>query len=141
MMLTGQPKTRKEFRYDGVRHVWEWAVQVNYYRRLLEQAGFSVKRMYIQALCRDSSLRTAAERGITKQVYIIPIHRISDHWLTRYFGRKAQLLREAMKKKELPPPCSCKETWNGKKCLEYCEVREHCPHAQQMAELLKGIAS
>ncbi len=137
----GQPKTRKEFRYDGVRHVWDWALQVNYYRLLLEQAGFPVQRMFIQALCRDSNLRTAAERGVTKQIYVIPIHRISDHWLKRYFEKKAKLLRQALKSKELPPPCSYRETWNGKKCLEYCEVREHCPHAQQMAELLNGFAS
>ena len=137
----GREKTRKEFRYDGVRHVWDWAVQLNYYRMLLEQAGFEVKRMYIQALCRDSNLRTASERGITKQIYIIPIHRISDHWLKSYFSRKSSLLKQALRKKELPPPCSVKETWHGKKCLEYCDVREHCPHAQQMAELLNGFAS
>jgi len=136
----GQPKTRKEFRYDGVRHVWDWALQVNYYRMLLEQAGFAVQRMFIQALCRDSNLRTASERGITKQIYIIPIHRISDHWLKRYFGKKSKLLRQALRNKELPPPCSVKETWNGKKCTDYCDVRKHCPHAQQMAELLNKFA-
>ncbi|MBQ7477582.1 MAG: hypothetical protein IJT01_01590, partial [Selenomonadaceae bacterium] len=87
----GQSKTRKEFRYDGVRHVWDWAVQLNYYRVLLERAGFIVNRMYIQALCRDNSLRTAAERGVTKPIYIIPIHRISNRWLERYFGKKAKL--------------------------------------------------
>lgn len=137
----GQPKTKKVFRYDGVRHIWDWSVQLNYYRMLLEKAGFEVKRMYIQALCRDSNLRTASERGITKQIYLIPIHRISDHWLKRYFGKKAKLLRQALRNKELPPPCSVKETWQGKKCLEYCDVREHCPHAQKMAELLNGFAS
>ena len=131
----GQPKTRKEFRYDGVRHVWEWAVQLNYYRILLEQAGFKVSRMFIQAMCRDNSLRTATERGVTKAVYIIPINRISDRWLVRYFGKKAEMLQQAIKDKRLPLPCSMKETWEGRKCLEYCEVREHCPHAQELAVL------
>ena len=131
----GQPKTRKEFRYDGVRHVWDWAVQLNYYRVLLEQAGFTVNRMFIQALCRDNNLRTAAERGITKPVYIIPIHRISNRWLERYFAKKATLLQQAMKSKRLPLPCSIKETWEGKKCLEYCDARENCPHAQELALL------
>ncbi len=132
----GQPKTRKEFRYDGVRHVWEWAVQLNYYRVLLEQAGFTVKRMFIQAMCRDNNLRTAAERGITKSVYIIPIHRISNQWLERYFGKKAKLLQQAMNTKRLPAPCSLKETWNGTKCQEYCNVRENCPYSQEL-KLLK----
>lgn len=133
----GQPKTRKEFRNDGVKHVWEWAVQLNYYRLLLEQSGFEVKKMYIQALCRDSSLRTAAERGIDKPVYIIPINKISDRWLMRYFNKKASILRAAMKTKTLPPPCSVKETWHGKKCLEHCDVRGKCPHAQALAEIMQ----
>lgn len=133
----GQPKTRKEFRYDGVRHVWDWAVQLNYYRILLEKAGFQVNRMLIQALCRDVSTRTAAERGIDKSVYIIPINRISDHWLLRYFGKKSEILKAALRTKTLPPPCKVKETWQGKKCLEYCEVRGKCPHAVAVAELLK----
>jgi len=75
----GQPKTKKEFRFDGVKDVFEWAVQLNYYRLLLEQQGFKVSKMFIQALCRDSNLRIAQERGIDKTVYIITINKISDH--------------------------------------------------------------
>ena len=72
----GQPKTRKEWRDDGVRHVLEWAIQLNYYRILLEQCGFKVSNMVIQAMCRDYSLRIAAERNIRKPVYLIPINRM-----------------------------------------------------------------
>ena len=67
----GQPKTRKEWRTDGVRHILDWAIQVNYYRILLEQRGFKVESMKIQAFCRDFSLRIAEERNIRRQVYII----------------------------------------------------------------------
>ncbi len=128
----GQPKTRKEFRYDGVRHVWDWAVQLNYYRLLLEKSGFEVKRMYIQAMCRDNSLRIASERGITKTIYLIPIYRISDHWLMLYFNKKAARLKEFLQRKELPPPCSLKENWNGKKCEKYCSVKEYCSQTKQI---------
>ena len=67
----GQPKFRMELRYDGVRELLDWSIQLNYYRLLLERAGFKISRMYIQALCRDASLRIATERGIDKPVYII----------------------------------------------------------------------
>lgn len=67
----GQPKTKKEFRYDGIKEVFDWAIQLNYYRRLLEKEGYPVSRMVIQAICRDSSLKTAAERGITEKSYLI----------------------------------------------------------------------
>ncbi len=136
----GQPKMRKELRYDGVRHVMDWAIQLNYYRMLLEKAGFTVKRMVIEALCRDNSLRIAAERGIDQAVYLIPINRISDRWLTRYFAAKAKRLQEAMETKKLPPVCSARERWHNRKCLDYCDARAHCPYAQEVnvLELFKA---
>ncbi len=128
----GEPKTRKELRYDGVRHVMDWAIQLNYYRMLLEQAGFTVKRMVIEALCRDNSLRIASERGINQAVYLIPINRISDRWLTRYFAAKARRLQEAIETTKLPPVCSARERWHNRKCLDYCDARQHCPYAQEI---------
>ena len=128
----GQPKTRKELRYDGVRHVMDWAIQLNYYRMLLEKAGFTVKRMVIEALCRDSSLRTASERGIDQAVYLIPIGKISDRWLTRYFTAKARRLQEALDTKKLPAVCSARERWHNRKCLDYCDARQHCPYAREI---------
>ena len=128
----GQPKTRKELRYDGVRHVMDWAIQLNYYRMLLEKAGFTVKRMVIEALCRDSSLRTASERGIDQAVYLIPIGKISDRWLTRYFTAKARRLQEALDTKKLPAVCSARERWHNRKCLDYCDARHHCPYAREI---------
>ena len=135
----GLPKTRKEFRFDGVRDLLDWAIQLNYYRLLLERVGFNVNRMYIQAICRDSGLRIAAERGITKPVYIIPINKISDHWLNRYFQHKAKLLREAIKSNTLPPICSFRERWNDKKCLAYCAARENCPYSQSLLAQKKDV--
>ena len=121
----GQPKFKTELRYDGVRDLLDWSIQLNYYRLLLERAGFKISRMYIQAICRDASLRIAAERGIDKPVYIIPINKISDHWLNRYFQHKAKLLREAIASKTLPPICSFRERWGNRKCLGYCAAREN----------------
>ena len=128
----GQPKFRSELRYDGVRDLLDWAIQLNAYRMLLERAGFKVSRMYVQAICRDSGLRIAQERGISKSVYIIPINKISDHWLNRYFQHKAKILREAIESKTLPLVCSFRERWGDKKCLGYCAAREHCPYAQKL---------
>lgn len=128
----GQSKFKTELRYDGVRDLLDWAIQLNAYRMLLERAGFRVNRLYIQAICRDASLRIAQERGIDKPVYIIPINKISDRWLTRYFQHKARLLRNAIKSKTLPPICSFRERWGNRKCLGYCAARENCPYAQRL---------
>ena len=135
----GQPKFKTELRYDGVRDLLDWSIQLNAYRMLLEQAGFKVNRMVIQAICRDSGLRIAQERGITKSVYIIPINKISDHWLQRYFQHKAKLLREAITSKTLPPICSFRERWGNRKCLGYCAARENCPYAQRLQSQNKEV--
>ena len=129
----GQPKYRKELRYDGVRHLMDWALQLNYYRLLCEKAGIRVDKMYIQAICRDAGLRIAAERGIDQNIYIIPIHRISDHWLRLYFKTKADRLNRAIREKKMPPVCSSKERWQERKCLSYCAARENCPYAQALS--------
>ena len=128
----GQPKFRSELRFDGVRDLLDWAIQLNAYRILLERAGFKVSRMYVQVICRDSGLRIAKERGITKSVYIIPINKISDHWLQLYFYHKAKALRDAIESNTLPPVCSFRERWGNRKCLGYCAAREHCPYAQKL---------
>lgn len=126
----GQLKTRKEWRTDGVRHLLDWSVQLNYYRILLEQRGFKVEKMEIQAMCRDYSLRIAAERNITKPVYIIRINKISDHWIKLYMKTKADLLKDALEKGYLPKLCSVKERWHDRKCAEYCNVAENCPYGK-----------
>ena len=128
----GQPKFRKEFRYDGIRDTFDWSVQLNYYRMLLEKEGYEVKRMVVQAICRDSNLRTASERGITKPVYLIEINRLSDHWLEEYFHRKALALNSALLNHKLPPVCNPKERWSDKKCQSYCAARQKCPYAQAL---------
>ena len=92
-----------------------------------------VQEMYIQAMCRDNNLRIAAERGITQFIYVIPINRISDRWILRYFHHKAEIFHECMKEKKLPPICSTKERWNDRKCEGYCDARANCPYAQRLA--------
>lgn len=124
----GQPKTRKEWKTDGVHHVLDWAIQLNYYRILLEQAGFEVNNMFIQAMCRDYGVRIAAERNITSPVYLIKINKISDCWIKKYMETKAGWLEHFLERKELPPICRPKERWNNRKCLGYCEVADKCPH-------------
>ena len=128
----GQPKTRKEWRTDGVRHILDWAIQLNYYRILLEQRGFTVDRMEIQAMCRDYSLKVASERNITKPVYIIHINKISDHWVKLYMETKAKRLKDALAKGYLPKLCSSKERWQDRKCRDYCAVAENCPYGRMV---------
>ena len=126
----GQAKYRKEWRSDGVKGITEWAIQLNYYRILIEQQGLAVNKMVIQALCRDNSLRIASERGIDQAVYLIPINKISDRWIGRYMKYKAIVLEEALQHGRLPPVCKPKERWHDRKCRDYCQVAEYCSYGR-----------
>lgn len=128
----GKPKTKKEWRTDGVRHLLDWAVQINYYRILLESKGFKVDSMKLQVLCRDYSLRVAVERNIIKPVYVIPINKISDYWVKKYMAVKAKRLQEAFEKGCLPKICSVKERWHDRKCAGYCAVADNCPYGRMV---------
>lgn len=137
----GQPKTRKEWRMDGVKHLLDWAIQLNYYRMLLEARGFKVDSMKIQALCRDYNLRIASERNISKPAYIIPINKISDRWVKLYVSEKAKRLQAALDNNALPPVCTAKERWHDRKCLGYCAVAENCPYGKMLKEKTQGKAA
>lgn len=136
----GQRKTRKEWRTDGVRYLFDWAVQINYYRMLLESKGFKVERMEVQAMCRDYSLRIAAERNIKKPVYVIHINKISDHWIKLYMNSKAQKLKMALKNGVTPKICTIKERWKNRKCAEYCVVAENCTFGRLVKRQSKAAA-
>lgn len=136
----GQVKTKKEWRTDGVRFLFEWAIQLNYYRMLLESKGFKVERMEIQAMCRDYSLRVAAERNIRKPVYVIHINKISDHWIKRYMNSKAKKLNIALEKGLMPELCTVKERWKNLKCMEYCVVAESCTFGRMIKRQMKAVA-
>lgn len=128
----GQPKTNKEWRTDGVRHILDWAVQINAYRILLEAEGLPVSTMVIQAIVRDSSARAESEQNLDRAAYLIPINKISDCWVQRYLGYKAVLLEMALKHGVTPPPCNHRERWGGRKCLDYCEVADYCEYGQKV---------
>lgn len=136
----GQPKTRKEWRTDGVKHLLDWAIQLNYYRILLEEQGYTVNRMEIQAMCRDFNLRMATERNITSPIYIIHINKISYHWVKLYMRTKAARLQKALKTGKTSHICSGKERWQDRKCKDYCAVVENCPYGRQFKQTSVKIA-
>lgn len=136
----GQPKTRKEWRTDGVKHILDWAIQLNYYRILLEEKGYKVERMEIQALCRDFNLRMAAERNITSPIYLIHINKISDRWVKLYMKTKVERLNKALQTGKTQYICSNKERWQDRKCKDYCVVTENCPYGRQFKQASIKIA-
>jgi hypothetical protein len=138
----GRPKTRKEWHPGGRKDRLHTAIQLNDYRMKLEALGFPVKAMIIEALVRDSGLMIANMRGIQQNGILIPINRISDHWIKRYMAAKRKALLTALETKTLPPLCRHSERWQGRKCNEkYCNVNKACAALSSREEINRKLVS
>ena len=115
----GQPKTRKEWTNGGRRDVLDWTIQLNDYRMKLEQIlpkGYSVKQMFVECVIRDGGTYMAKQRNIQQNGVLIPIRKISNHWIATYMQMKSEALMYALETGETPRHCSFRERWRGRKC-------------------------
>jgi len=129
----GEPKMKKIWVSGDIAEratsLLDTSIQLSNYRDKLMSVlpkGYTVKRMCVQAVSRDGGLMVSAQRGIEENAPLIPVNGISKHWVDRYLRKKRELLLEALKNDEVPPPCRRRETWDGKKCTRFCEVRDNC---------------
>lgn len=127
----GQIKQVKSwYRDESLADFGDWAMQVNMYRYLLEQNGYKVKKMKLQMNIRDASTMTSRDRGIDRNIYFVDIPFIDDDIIIKYYTEKRDQLLEALESGSQPQKCSVLETWEGKKCESYCEVRNLCPYTK-----------
>ena len=104
---------------------WETEMQLNNYRIKLAALGIKVDRMRIQATVRDGSTIVAYSRGVNENIYMIPVKVLLDDEVKHYFMVKQDLLHEALST-GVTDPCTPRESWEFKKCKEYCDVWEYC---------------
>lgn len=133
----GQPKTKKEPRFTGNVDNREVELQLNYYRILLEEAGFPVENIIVEAIVRDGGTIAAISRGITENGYLIPIRRLNDGEVISYFTMKAEKLKHALEY-GVTEKCTAEERWNDRKCQKYCDVAKHCDYGRQFIEEVKA---
>jgi len=110
----------------------ESELQLNNYRIMLEGHGLKVGKMQLQVTVRDGGLQIARTRGITKNIYLIPIKRLDNNEVYNYFEWKKEKLLSALSIYKtdpdyVPEPCNDEECWNGVRCRGYCEVSQYCP--------------
>ena len=118
--------------------VEELKLQLNRYRVMLEEKGLKIGKMQCQITVRDGGLAVARDRGITKNIYLIPVDRMENEEVRHYFYLKRKYLLDALtihkdNPEYLPIPCNNKESWDGRRCKEYCEVFEFCPNGMLIA--------
>ncbi len=128
----GTPKMVVQFVLDpDAIDMWEWKMQLNLYRIMLWEEGLKVDVMQVQAGVRDGNSLSAHNRGLHLPMYLITIPRLDDKYVLTYFEGKRDALIHAMEHGELPPPCNHHETWDGRKCEDYCDVWQHCNIGQR----------
>ena len=131
----GTPKKIKIFYIDEDSvDLGDWGLQLNFYRYLLEQNGYEVDRMVIQATVRDGGLQIARERGLDKNIYMIEVPYIHNDNLVSIYQNKKEALLNALQSNELPEVCTEEERWGGMKCESYCPVREVCLYNKEKGE-------
>jgi hypothetical protein len=133
----GQPKTRKETRIDPAKvDLISEEYQLNRYRIFFERLGFKVSRLQIQAIPRDGGTYIAQNRGIDKNIYIIPVRRLDDEKVLAFYDNLKAEVEQAFKDK-WARKCNAWECWDGRRCDGYCEVAEACK-AMEIKEASNG---
>lgn len=127
-------KMYKTYFTTGHRSNFDVAVQMNAYRIMIENAGYPVEDMQVEVFTRDAGTFSARDRGILTNMQLVHINKISDDWVQKFFLTKAKRLKEALENNELPPPCSYRESWGGRKCESYCAVWKSCPIGRKAHE-------
>ena len=135
----GDPKLITIFESDPTEvDMWEWEYQSNNYRIKIEDVGFPISRMFNQITVRDGGTLVAANRGITKNIYKIPIRRLPDKQVKEYFSMKREALLSFLSNGKYPPPCNSAESWNGRRCQGFCDVAEFCDVGIEAIRKVKG---
>ena len=124
----GEPKTIPMFRrIPDMADLFGEELQLNRYRIMLEELGLKVSKMQLQVTVRDGGLAVAISRGITRNLYLIPIKELNDTSIISYFDAKGAKLLQALADGECLDYCDDRECWEGRRCKGYCEVSIYCP--------------
>jgi len=100
-------------------------LQLNRYRIMFEAGGFPISRMQIQAIPRDGGTFVAINRGIDRKIYLIPIKRMVNNDVLEFYRKLSEQVQEAFDT-GYTRKCTPWESWDGRRCDKYCEVREAC---------------
>ena len=137
----GQPKTRQKrtiITDPKKADMREVELQINRYRILFESQGFPISRMQIQAIPRDGGTYVAKNRGIDKNLYMIPVKRIRNKLVLLFYKILAAEVNQAFKTGHARQ-CNNWESWDGRRCTDWCEVKDACIKMSKKAHERWGI--
>ncbi len=77
------------------------------------------------AIPRDGGTWVATNRGIDKNFYIIPIRRLPNKEVLAFYQKLSDEVNEAFRS-GYARICNNWETWSGKRCENFCEIKDAC---------------
>lgn len=107
----------------------DWEMQLNDYRFKIEkQLNIRIARLKIHCIVRDGGTKAAFMRGVMDREYAFDIRLLNEQQVRDFFAPRAKALVDALDSGVIPPPCSPREAWDGRRCEshEYCPVRDYC---------------
>lgn len=114
----------------------ELELQLNMLRLLIEKQDPPIKvngnpvmhieKLYVQVIVRDGGTYMAKKNGIPWKMRRLEVGKLPDNIVEGYFRRRREELLDAIKHDQIPRLCTEKESWEGKRCAEYCQVKEWC---------------
>ena len=124
----GSPKTRQKriIKQDPTAiDLKAEELQLNRYRIFFESYGFPISRMQLQIMARDGGTYVAKNRGIDRNLYVIPIRRLTNKEVLDHYKVLADETMRAFKDGYIRK-CNMWESWERRRCDSFCEVVDAC---------------
>jgi hypothetical protein len=122
----GEIKTHKVTKQDPDRaDLLAETYQVNKYRMFFNKQRFIPSKLQLSVYVRDGGTAIAYARGINKNLYLIPIPFMPDASVNSYYANLRDKVAHTFAT-DYAPKCGAWESWDGKRCDGWCEVKEAC---------------
>ncbi len=103
-------------------------LQLNHYRVLAKDLGYNVTKLQLQITVRDGGTIAAKTRGIFENIYYpVPVPMLPDEAVRGFYEVKRLILMHHLLNRTLPEPCNDEEAWDGRRCVDFCDVTDFCP--------------
>ena len=117
----------------------EYAMQLNMYRIMVQNNPEEKRELHPEKPCwlfgliRDAGAYASRALNVNYKTFFTPAPMYTDDEVLEYFHNKRDKLINAIKRDILPPLCSPRETWEGRKCKSFCNVRKECKKHERIS--------
>lgn len=115
------------------------ARQLNYYRIGLEREGYPISKMQVCAIIRDYG--AMARSTFDREIYTVNIPKldIGEEEFLNWTADQQNTMFYYLSNNIEPPMCSDESRWYGRRCKDFCEVRDICRYGGENAVITEEL--